>query len=204
MQSPSVWGGVAPAGPEAAAPAGIQVEGTTSFSRTVTFTPCDDGPTDRYDPLKTASMHIVASHTRSVTHTFWTADVQRQRDMVVSNMCGQETSRFWDGGSSGVVDKSRFRDDTLREYDATTSATFTAVERGVTREENPHPLSGKIVRTVNAVLKKDGEIVKEKNFTFEIVFNGTNLVMLRDLDTGEEWEVDLTLRGVKGRMNRRP
>ena len=201
MQTPAVWGGVGLAGPEAT---GIEVEGSTSFSKTVTYTPCNGGPVDRYHPELTASMHIVASHTRSVTHTFWTADVQRERDMVVSNLCGVESSRFWDGTSSGVVDKSRFRDESTREYDATTSAIFTAVERGVPRSEDPYPLSGKIRRTVHAVLKKDGDVVREKNVTFEIVFNGTNVVMLKDVDTGEEWQVDLALRGVKGRLNRKP
>jgi hypothetical protein len=124
--------------------------------------------------------------------------------MTVSGMCGEEASRFWEGTSSGIVDKSRFKDDTTREYDATTSATFTAVERGVPRSQYPHPLSGSILRTVHVVVKKDGEIVREKNITFTIVFNGTNIVTLTDVDSGETWEVDLSLKGVKGRMNKRP
>jgi hypothetical protein len=201
MQSPDVWGAQAPGGPGGAA---IEVEGSTSFSRTVTFTPCNDGPTDRYHPENTEAMHILASHTRSVQHTFWTADVQRQRDMTVSGMCNVETSRFWDGTSSGVVDKSRFKDDTTRDYDATTSAIFTAVERAVPRSENPYPISGSIERTVDATLKKDGEVVREKHITFIIVFNGTNLVTLTDTETLDTWTIDLALRGVKGRLNRKP
>jgi len=148
-------------------------------------------------------MHIVASHTRSVQHTFWTADVQRGRNMTVSGMCGVETSRFWNGTSSGIVDKSKHRQDgSTREFDMTTSAIFTAVERGVPRSENPYPLSGSILRTVDATLKKDGDVVREKHITFEIVFNRTNLVTLRDVDTGDTWAVDLALRGVKGRLRR--
>jgi len=202
MQSPGTWGGQAPGGPGAVP---IEVEGGTSFSKTVTFSPCPGSEVDYYHPLETSSMHIVASHTRSVQHTFWTADVQRQRDMTVSGMCGEETSRFWTGTSSGIVDKSRHRQDgSTRDYDMTTSAIFTAVERGIPRSEFPHPLSGSILRTVHATLAKDGEVVREKNMTFEIVFNGTNLVTLTDVDTKEAWEVDLSLRGVKGRLNKRP
>ena len=37
----------------------------------------------------------------------------------------------------------------------------------------------------------------------EIVFNGTNLVTLTDVDTQESWQVDLSLRGVKGRLQKR-
>jgi hypothetical protein len=202
MQSPEVWGGLAAGGPETA---DIEVEGSTSFSRTVTFFDCDGEWMDHYDPLETGSMDIVASHTRSVQHTFWTADVQRQRNMTVSGLCQVEASRFWSGTSSGVVDKSRYRQDgATRDYYMTTSATFTEVKRGVPRSQFPYPLSGSILRTVHATLKKDGEVVREKHMTFIIVFNGTNLVTLTDKDTGDSWDVDLSLRGVKGRLNKRP
>ncbi len=202
MQSPGTWGGQAPGGPGFVP---IEVEGGTSFSRTVTFTPCDGGPEDRYDPLLTSSMHIVASHTRSVQHTFWTADVQRQRDMIVSGMCDREEFRFWDGTSSGIVDKSKHhRDGSTRDFDMTTSAIFTAVKRGVPRENFSYPLGGTIERTVNATLKKNDEIVREKHITFIIEFNGTNLVTMTDKATKETWEVDLSLRGVRGHLKKRP
>jgi len=201
MQSPGTWGGQAPGGPGGAP---IEVEGSTSFSRTVTFTPCNDGPLDRYHPENTEAMHIVASHTRSVQHTFWTADVQRQRDMTVSGMCDIEEFRFWDGLSSGVVDKSRHRQDgSTRDFDMTTSAIFTAVKRGIPREDFAYPLGGTIERTVDATLMKDGELVREKHITFRIEFNGTNLVTMTDVVTKETWEVDLSLRGVRGHLKKR-
>jgi hypothetical protein len=86
----------------------------------------------------------------------------------------------------------------------TTSATFTEVKRGVPRSQFPYPLSGSIERTVDATLTKNGEVVREKHMTFKIVFNGTNLVNLTDVDTDDTWVVDLSLRGVKGRLNRGP
>jgi hypothetical protein len=202
MQNAAVWGGFGAGAPEAV---GVEVEGTTSFTRTVTFTPCNGGPEDRYDPLLTASMNIVTSHTRSVTHTFWTADVQRNRNMTVSGLCGEEATRIWNGTASGVVDKSRFRDETTRNYDATTSATFTNVTRQLPRSQNPYPVAGSIERTVNAVLTdEDGNILRQKNVTFTISFDGTNLATLQDVATGETWQVDLSLRGVKGRLNKKP
>ena len=120
-------------------------------------------------------------------------------------MCGEEDSRFWDGTSSGVVDKSRHRQDgATRDFDMTTSAIFTAVERGVPREDFLYPLGGTIERTVDAILQKDGEVVREKHITFIIEFNGTNLVTMTDKATEVTWEVDLSLRGVRGHLKKRP
>ena len=71
MESSTVWAGTGFA-PEAV---GVEIQGTRSFSKTVTFFDAGGQEQNRYDAETTASMHIVADLTREVTHTFWSADI---------------------------------------------------------------------------------------------------------------------------------
>ncbi|MBT8395922.1 MAG: hypothetical protein HKO65_07695 [Gemmatimonadetes bacterium] len=197
MQSPTSWAGSA-AGPEAVP---IEIQGSKTFSRTVTFFPGDS-----YDPLLTESMHIVSDLTRQVTHTFWNADIARHRDMTVTGLAGEETVRTWNGSGTGDVFKSRHPEGgAVRTYDMESTATITNVVRAVPRADNPWPLSGTITRVIHAVRTKEGEDPVEKNLTVTITFNGTQFVkMVVDDGTGPvEYDVDLAERNVNRRFQRK-
>lgn len=197
MQSPGTWGGFG-VGPEAGP---IEIQGTRTFNRTVTFFPGPD-----YDPETTTHMQIVSDLTRQVTHTFWSADIVRHRDMTVSGLLGEETQRTWDGTATGDVFKSRHPEGgAVRTYDMESSAVITQVVRGIPRAQNPWPLSGMITRTIKAVRTKEGEEPVEKNITTKITFNGTQFVTLIVNDgTGDvEYDIDLAERNVKKRFQRK-
>jgi hypothetical protein len=197
MQSPSVWGGIGN-GPQ---PVGIEIQGSINFTREVTFFPGPD-----YHPENTTHMTIESSLTRQVSHTFWSADITRTRNMTVSGLAGEETERIWNGTGTGDVFKSRHPEDgAVRTYDMESNATITDVVKALPRAENPWPISGTITRVISAVRTEDGETVNEKNVTTIITFNGTKDVTLlvMDGDTTEEFQVDLSERNVKKRFQRK-
>jgi hypothetical protein len=197
MQGPAAWGGFG-SGPQAM---GIEIQGSTNFTRTVTFVPGPD-----YDPIETTEMHIVSDLTRQVSHNFWSADIVRHREMTVSGLYGEETERTWNGTATGDVFKSRHpEDEAVRTYDMESTATITEVIRALPRAENPWPISGTITRVIHVVRTEDGVTVKEKNLTTTITFNGTKDVTLvvKDGDTTEEFEIDLSERNVKKRFRRK-
>jgi hypothetical protein len=197
MESATVWAGTGFA-PEAS---GIEIQGSRSFSRTVTFFDAGGTEQDSYDPLTTASMHIVSSLTREVTHTFWSAEIERHRDMTVTGLEGEETQRTWNGTGTGDVEKSRHPDGgPERTYDMTSSAVISGVVRGVPRSENPYPLSGTITRTVHAVITVDG-VEEVRDIVAVIEFDGDNTATMT-VD-GDTWEINLDEKGVMHRFQRR-
>jgi hypothetical protein len=196
MQGPTTWAGMGFA-PEAV---GIEIQGSRSFSKTVDFFDAAGNEQSGYDPETTASMHIVAHLTREVAHTFWSADIERHRDMTLTGLEGQETERSWNGTSNGEVERSRHLEDgAVRSYDMTTSAVITEVVRGVPRAENPYPKSGSITRTIHAVITIDGA-VEVRDFVATITFNGTQFVKM--IIDGVEYDVDLAERNVNRRFPR--
>ena len=198
MEGPSTWAGPG-IGPEAG---GIEIQGSRSFSKTVTFFDSDGIEQNGYDPETTASMHIVADLTREVTHTFWNAEIERHRDMTVAGLEGTETERTWNGTSSGEIEKSRHPEGgVVRTYNMTSSAVISDVVRVIPRADNPYPKSGSITRTIHAVRTVDG-VEEVRDVVATITFDGDNTATMT-VD-GESWEINLDERGVKrvfGRKN---
>lgn len=196
MQGPTTWAGMGFA-PEAV---GIEIQGSRSFSRTVTFFDATGKEQSSFDPETTAKMHVVSDLTREVTHTFWSADIERQRDMILTGLEGQETERSWDGTSNGEVERSRHPEGgAVRTYDMTSSAVITDVVRGVPRVDHPYPLSGSITRTIHAVITIDG-VEEVRDIVATITFNGTQFVKM--IVDGVEYDVDLAERNVNRRFPR--
>jgi len=196
MVSPSTWAGLGSA-PEAA---GIEIQGSKTFSRTVTFFDDENVEQARYHPEETAKMHIVSDLTRVVSHSFWSADITRHRDMEVTGLAGPETERTWNGTSNGTVNKSRHPEDgTVRSYAMTSSAVITNVVRGVPRADNPYPKSGTITRTIHAVRTVDG-VEEVRDVVATITFDDDNTAIIT-VD-GESWEINLDDRGVRKNFGR--
>jgi len=181
--------------------AGIEIEGSKSFSRTVTFYDENGIEQPSHDPELTASMHVVSALEREVAHTFWSAAITRDRDMMITGLLGAETQRTWNGTSAGTVDRSRHPDGgAVKTYDMTSSAVINDVVKGVPRSQYKYPLSGSITRTIHAVIVKDG-VEEVRDVVSTITFDGDNTATMT-VD-GESWEVNLDDRGVKKRFQKK-
>jgi hypothetical protein len=198
MQTPATLAGLGN-GPSAAA--NIEIEGTRSFSKTVTFFDADGNEQSAYDENTTASMRVESELERDVTHTFWTASVERERDVIVTGLEGAEATRTWNGTTAADVYRSRHPDGgTERIYDMESTGVISAVVRGVPRKDNPYPISGSITRNITAVITKDGS-TETKVMETVITFDGDNLVTMTV--NGELFEIDLNDRGVKKRFRKK-
>ncbi len=196
MESNTFWAGTG-FSPDLA---GIEFESNRSFSRTVTFFDAANQEQDHFDPVTTATIHIVSELERDVTHSFWTAEIKRDRDMWVTGLEGEETTRTWNGSGNSDVQRSRHPEGGIEhEYNMVGTAEIDDVVRGVPRADNPYPLSGTITRTMTVTVTVDG-VTETRVITAVITFNGTQFA---DMDVnGETFQVDLAQKGVRGRFNR--
>jgi hypothetical protein len=146
-------------------------------------------------------MEIETELEREVSHTFWSAEVERERDMTVSGLEGEETDRTWNGTGEGEVFRSRHPEDgPERTYDMESSSVIDNVVRALPRSENPWPMSGTITRTIHAEITVDG-VTEVRDVVTVTTFNGTQFVTMT-VD-GVEYEIDLAERNVQRRFQRR-
>ena len=198
MESPSTWAGMA-FGPEAV---GIQIQGSKSFNKTVTFYDAAGAEQSAYHPVTTAKMHILSDLTREMTQTFWSAEIKRTRDMEVTGLAGPEpeTQRTWNGTGTGEVERSRHPEGgAVRSYDMESSAVITDVVRRVPRADNPYPVSGSITRTIHAVITTDG-VEEVRDIVATITFDDDNTATMTV--GADSWEIDLDDRGVRKMFRR--
>ncbi|HJU64154.1 MAG TPA: hypothetical protein VJ596_00695, partial [Gemmatimonadaceae bacterium] len=57
-----------------------------------------------FDPQLTAAANFQSLVTGDIARPHWTAQVERQRDVTVSGLLGQETTREWDGEGASAID----------------------------------------------------------------------------------------------------
>lgn len=169
--------------------------------RTVTFYDEFDNEQEAFDELSTASIHVVTVVEGGIDRDAFSASVNRARDMWVTGLLLEETTRTWNGSGSSEVSRTRVRDDIgTRSYEMDADALVEEVVRAVDREAQPWPLSGSITRdvTVTIVNGPNGDETRERRTV--ITFDGTQFAILT-VD-GEEFEVDLAARAAE-RASRR-
>ncbi len=162
-------------------------------SRVVEFFDGAGNLQEAFDELTTASIHIVSEMSGEFSRESWSASISRSRDMTITGLEGEETSRTANGSGTGDVTRSRHLDDGgTRSYDMSGTSTIQDVVHGVPKEDNPWPLSGMITRqmTVQIVNGPDGDKTVER--TAIVTFNGTQFVTMTVND--ESFEVDLSAR----------
>lgn len=162
-------------------------------SRTVEFFDAAGNPQDAFDELTTASIHVVSEMSGEFSRETWTANIFRSRDMTITGLEGEETSRTANGTGTEEVERSRHLDDGGdRSYEMEGTSTIEDLVHGVPREDNPWPLSGTITRemTVEIVNGPNGDQTVER--TAIVTFNGTQFVTMTV--NGERFEVDLSAR----------
>jgi hypothetical protein len=139
--------------------------------------------------VTTASINVVIDVSGEVVRDNWTATVERHRDMTVSGLEGDETTRIWNGSGNGSVQGTHSDSLGTRSYDMSSTSAIVDVVRGLPREENPYPLSGTITRNISVTIigGPDGDVTRQR--TVSITFNGTQFATLTV--NGETFEVDL-------------
>jgi hypothetical protein len=162
-------------------------------SRTKTFYDADGNEQFGFNKLTTASVHILSEVSGEWARGNWSKSGSRNRDITITGLEGEETSRTVNGTGSSARSKSHYSDENgPRSYEMSSTSVITNVIRGVPRKDNPYPLSGTITRniTVEIVNGKNGDETRTKNVV--VTFNGTQFASMT-ID-GEELEVDLSAR----------
>ena len=175
---------------------------TRSGTHTATFYDENGVEQDARDPLTTASIHLVIESTHEFSRDSWSATGTRSRDLMITGLLGEETSRTVNGTGRGTVSRSRHTDDAgTRTYDMTSTSVIKDVVHPVPRTDDAWPLSGTITRNVTITIVDGTDDPVTKNRTGVVTFNGTNLVVLT-VD-GEIFEIDLSTRSDRRPFRRR-
>ena len=172
---------------------GASLAPSITRSRVVEFFDGAGNPQEAFDELTTASIHIVSEMSGEFSREGWSASISRSREMTITGLEGEETSRTANGSGTGEITRSRHLDDGgTRSYEMSGTSTIEDLVHGVPREDNPWPLSGTITRemTVQIVNGPDGDQTVER--TAIVTFNGTQFVTMTV--NGESFEVDLSAR----------
>ncbi len=79
-------------------------------TRTATFFDAAGNEQEAHDPLTTASIHLVVESTREFSRDSWTGTGTRSRDLRITGLEGEETSRTVNGTGSSSVTRSQHTD----------------------------------------------------------------------------------------------
>ncbi len=166
-------------------------------SRTVTFYAEDGTEMDAFDPLLTSYIHMLfemeGSRSRTGDRGTITQSVSRSRDMTISGLLGEETTRTWNGtGSSAKAAVVVSDANGERSYNFSATSIITDVVIPVPRGSG-WPLSGTIERTINVEIIF-GDEVRERSRVVLVEFNGTHLVPITV--NGELFTLNLETREI--------
>ena len=159
--------------------------------RVVTLFAAGGASQTTFDPLLTASIHIVADIAGDRTHGPWSATVSRHRDITITGLAGTETTRTVNGTGSENVTNSRATTNP-RAYNIVGSSTVANVVVPVRTSDggNDWPLSGTITRTFTVTVTAGGNAGQVTTRTVIITFNGTSSVT--GTVNGTPFTIDLT------------
>jgi len=152
------------------------------FSRSVTFFDVDGAEMDAFDPLLTASVHLVASlegqRSRESDRGTLTVSISRSRDFWFTGLEGDETARTING--EGAASKNRtvsVTDRGERSYDFSSTTLVENVIVPVPRGSG-WPLSGTITKSVIVEVVAGLDDPRTRERTVVIEFNGTQFATI--------------------------
>lgn len=162
-------------------------------SRTVTYYDAAGNEQEAHDELTTASIHIVSEMSGEMGRENLSGSISRTRDMTITGLEGDETTRTANGTGTSDVSRSRHSDEAGdRSYDMSGTTVLTDVVHAVPRDENPYPLSGTVTRDVSVVVVNGPNGDETRSRHVVITFDGTQFATM-SVD-GESFEVDLSTR----------
>ena len=125
-------------------------------------------------------------------HEHFVAEVSRERDMTVSGMEGEETTRIWNGSGSSEMSRSGvLADGTERSHSASGTFTFQDIVVPIPGSESPYPVSGMITRSMVGT-RTNAQGTETRAIEMIITFNGTSIATA--VVNGETVEIDLSAR----------
>ncbi|MGB1655896.1 MAG: hypothetical protein ACPHQP_02715 [Longimicrobiales bacterium] len=147
--------------------------GSLERSRSVVFYDEGGAEQDAYDPLTTDEIHIDHAMSGLIERERFTAQIDRERSMIVSGLAGEEAARTWNGSSESSVARSGVLEDgTERSHSMSGAATYTNIVVPIPGTEPRYPLSGTISRSMLAT-RTTAEGTSTREVTVVITFNGT-------------------------------
>jgi hypothetical protein len=174
----------------------LQRDGFT-ITRTVTFLDGNgDEQPEGFDAATTDQIHLVTEAKGTRERVFWTASIERSRDMWLTDLLTDAHHLNGDGHES-VYRSGNPQDGGEMTFDMTVDVQWADVVHLQPREEHPYPESGTITREIFVEVTRDGEVIGGRDVTVVITFDGTQYATMT-VD-GEEIQIDLANREVKGR-----
>jgi hypothetical protein len=179
-----------------------------SYTREITYLDADGNPQDAFVEGSTASIHYLISVEGELSREWWTASVNRDRDLTVTGL-PLDTDEVddgvvtWNGTGTGSVERSRHTDGgEERTYTMESTFEISDVVIPYPRNEDSWPQSGTITRLMEITLVF-GDETETKERMVVITFDGTQFATVT---VGEDtFTVDLAERRFgPGRMHRRP
>lgn len=165
-----------------------------SFERTCTFYDAGGVEQEAYDAETTASAAFHVSLSGSFDRGDWgSASFSKVRDLTVTGLEGQETSRTWNGSGTGTMTGVHMnRDGETVQMDVSTTGSITDLVIPVPRTDTSWPLSGTIAYSVSVTFTggpHDGE-TRTRDVT--VTFDGTQYATVTV--NGETFTIDLAAR----------
>lgn len=177
-------------------------DGEFSGTRSVTFFDEAGVEQDLYDRLTTESIHLVREIAGEIVRDNFSASISRERDMTVSGLAGEETTRTWNGSGSSETARSGVLDDgSQRSHEVSGTFTFTDVVMPIPGADVRYPLSGTIRRSM-VVTRTTGDGTEMREVDITITFDGSAIAMA--VINGESVEIDLSTRGGRNPLRRNP
>jgi hypothetical protein len=164
-----------------------------SGTRDVVFYDAAGNAQDAYDEIETARITTVVEVAGDVERNNWSASIARTRNMEVTGLAGENTTRIINGTGTEDVSRSVVLDDgEARSRDITGSFTYTNLVVPTPDQEVHYPLSGTITRqmTVAVVNGPTGDV--DMTVAVTITFDGS--ATAAGTINGETFEIDLTTR----------
>jgi len=169
------------------------IGGALSGTRELAFYDAANTPQDAYHELETARITAVVDVAGDIERTIWSATIARTRDMEITGLAGENTTRIISGSGTEDVSRSLILDDgETRSRDMVGSFIYTNLVVPTPDQEVRYPLSGTITRqmTVAVVNGRNGDVTMTVDVT--ITFDGSGTAS--GLINGEAFEIDLTAR----------
>lgn len=175
--------------------------GEFSGTRSVTCYDEQEVEQEECDRLTTESIHILRDIEGMIERGNFVAEISRERDMWVSGLLGEETTRTWNGEGSSLTARSGVLDDgTERSHTVEGDFEFEDVVVPIPGSDSRWPLSGTISRTMT-VTRVSGDTTETRTVEVVVTFDGTEIAMA--VINGEAMEIDLSARDGRNPLRRR-